>query len=251
MFNNDEGRENFNKAMLSIMTPIYLIHPIITVLTHLQIKAIRNGTFGPWELILIVYGNKIEFGYFDKEPNIKIIYFRERLSIARAFNLGFKQANGDIICPMHNDVIVPPGWNPLLEKVAHEGKMAFPMVREDDICKKRGIKPAFPTQVPSCCYMLSRETWNQLDGYDEDFEEIHWEDTDLFCRAQKLDIPFVRCNITVKHERGATRCFNREEGNEWFHKNYRLWCKKHDIPLMGHKGIIPLPRISEKPEVFD
>jgi len=168
------------------------------------------------------------------------------LAISEAYNLGFKESKGDILCCMHNDTIVPFGWNYLMDKVARRGDIAFPMVDESTgFCELRGIKKTESWQTPSACFVLSRESWDQLGGYDEQFKEMHGEDIDLFRRAELLGKNLVRCDVTVLHYRGATRSLTKDGGAKAFQDNWNKFYFKH-ANKSGEE--LFLPRISEKPQ---
>ena len=166
--------------MLSIVMPILILHPVVERMTIESVDSIYKNTLGEWELILVVHGGP-NFGFTFEYPRMKTIYRKRRMAISEAYNAGFKKSRGDILCCMHNDTVVPFGWNYLMDRVAKRGDIAFPMVDESrGFCELRGIKKTESWQTPSACFVFSRETWNQLGGYDEQFEEMHGEDIDLF-----------------------------------------------------------------------
>jgi GT2 family glycosyltransferase len=238
--------------MISIVTPVMSVHPVLIDLTMRQLESIQNNTVNEWELIYIIHGrlNKeiLEVPEWNKDlihklndiPNVRIKTYDRNVGIAKAFNVGFSMAGGDIYCLMHNDVELPFGWDGRLVQIAGAGDLAFPLVKESAACEMRGAKQMFSDQVPSCCWMVSKIVWDELNGMDENFEDIHWEDTDFFMRAKKAGKKFVRCNTTVFHYRAATRTLLPDKGNGNFLVNRAKYCAKHKVRLDKHDD---LPRL--------
>ena len=243
--------------MISIVTPVMTVHPIVINLTMNQVKFIQDNTVNKWELIYVIHGrlnkeilevpkwNKLLIEKLKEIPNVRLKVYDRNLGIAEAFNVGFSMAKGDIYCLMHNDIELPHGWDLILYEAAKSGVLAFPIVEESEACKLRGVKPMFSDQVPSCCWMLSKEVWDEIGGMDEDFEDIHWEDTDFFMRAKKAGKRFARCNVKVFHYRAATRTLLPDKGNGNFMINQAKYCAKHgvkldkadDLPRLGPEAV--------------
>jgi glycosyltransferase involved in cell wall biosynthesis len=198
---------------------VYNNHPLILSMTEDAIESVERHTVGPWELILIWQG---ELEDLKNRQHVRVLP-RERGDLAALYNEGFSYAKGDVFCVMHNDVLVPFGWNQPLEFAAMQFKIAFPMIDETgSFSERRGIKPTEPDATTGACFAMSRGIWNQLGGYDEGFKGYHGEDVDLFLRAHKLSIPLVRVDTTVIHHRGATRSLNgimNPEEMHYFDKN--------------------------------
>lgn len=242
--------------MISIVTPVMAVHPVIEKLTLAQVASVQKSTVNPWELIFVIHGrlNKTilevpKWNYdltakLESAANVKIKTFDRNVGIAKAFNVGFSMADGDIFCSMHNDVELLHGWDVKLEKAARAGMLAFPMVEESEACRVRGARPMFSDQVPSCCWMISRENWFDIGGMDERFEDIHWEDTDFFRRAQAMKKPFARCDTTVFHYRAATRTLLPDKGNGNFLINKAKYAAKHGVTLTKPEDI---PRLNPVP----
>jgi GT2 family glycosyltransferase len=230
--------------MISIVTPVMSVHPVLIDLTMKQVESVQKNTVNEWELIYIIHGrlnkeilevpewNKILIDELYPIPNVRVKTYDRNVGIAKAFNVGFnKMARGDVFCLMHNDVELPDRWDVELRKEAQAGALAFPLVEESQACEMRGARPMFSDQVPSCCWMVSKAVWDEIGGMDELFEDIHWEDTDFFRRAQQAGKQFVRCNTTVFHYRAATRTLLPDKGNGNFLVNRAKYCAKHGVRL--------------------
>lgn len=244
--------------MISIVTPVMSVHPVLINLTMNQVKSIQKNTINKWELIYVIHGrmNKeiLEVPEWNNTlveklkdiPNVRTKIYDRNIGIAKAFNVGFAIAKGDTYCLMHNDVELPYGWDVLLKQAAGAGGLAFPLVEESEVCQLRGVRPMFPDQVPSCCWMMSKAVWEELGGMDEYFEDIHWEDTDFFMRAKKAGKQFFRCDTTVFHYRAATRTLLPDKGNGNFLVNRAKYCAKHGVKLDKSDD---LPRLKSMPDV--
>jgi len=232
--------------MLSIVIPVLVVHPVIERMTLETIKSVYMTTLGSWELIVVVHGGIYLKGTMD-HPRIKYYNIEKRMGIAEAYNYGFSKSSGDLLCCLHNDVMLPFGWNYLLDKVAKEGNIGFPMLEEEaEFCKLRGIAPTQSWQTPACCFVFSRELWNKVGGYDEQFEEMHGEDIDLFRRAENVGAKLIRCDVKVYHRRGATRALTKDGGARAFVENWQKFYYKHK----RNDESVETPRVSERPTVF-
>lgn len=225
---------------------VEVVHPIIHNMTDAAIDSICETTTGDWELICYVHGeNGLHIPI--KDGRVIVIHDPEPLSIARGYNKAVKHAKGDVICLVHNDIITHCyGWNRIMEKIALEGDVAFPMVDESiGECEKRGVAKTEPWQTSSCCYMISKETWEDMDGLDEDYENMHGEDIDFYKRCETAGKRLVRCDPVVIHYRGVSRSFVPDKANKLFFDNWMKYNAKHGIK----PGEDSLPRISVEPDV--
>lgn len=226
--------------------PVMLINKAIEKMTIQAVDCVYDQTLGAWELIIVLHGGTF-FDYKINYPRIKVIKVERRMGIAEAYNVGFKEAKGDIFCCLHNDTIFPFGWNYLFEKVAREGNIGFPMVKEDytPFDENLGVIPTQKFQPPACCFVFSRELFEELSGFDEDFKELHGEDIDFFKRAEIAGRKLVRCDVEVLHYRGATRALLPDGGNAALVRNFKRFNLKYSD---GENVQVRLPKIKEFPE---
>ncbi len=224
--------------MLSIVMLVLDIHPKIEGMTKEAIRFVRKNTSGPYELTVVLNGPPLNGGFRDI-PKIDLL---ERASIAKAYNKGFSVSQGDYFCCLHNDVLVPEGWNIELQKEADNGNIAFPKLDEE------GSDDPTPSWMPpGCCFVFKRELWDRLEGYDEQFEDFHCEDTDLFHRALKLGAKLIQCDVTVKHLRGQTRFLLPDKGKAILIRNTKLLLWKHRQDSIFEDGMATfnLPALSK------
>ena len=226
--------------MLSILMIVYNANPVMSEMTKEAVDFIVRNTVGEYELILLKNGGAVlDWTIYERGVKSGLQLSTDngnRLGLAEAYNRAASSARGDIICILHNDALVPAGWNIPLMEAAKGGAIAFPMVDESwSNCESRGIPKTKEWQTTGACFVLSRETWDRLGGYDEEFKGYHWEDTDLFYRAMQHGIRLVRCPVTVVHHRGATRTFTRPEDHRYFEKNMEYYKQKH-----GHISLLTM-----------
>jgi len=163
---------------------------------------------------------------------LNTVYWPKRESLGIAYNLVANATNSRFICFVHNDCLVPEDdWLPKLTAVAEQHGFAFPEVVVDwQEAAERGIGGLgrlADTLPPSCCYVVSREAWNDLGGFSDEFEGCHFEDTDLFMRALRVGYRLAHVpSVTVEHRRGFTRSQTTDESNTAFVKNRAIYNTK-------------------------
>lgn len=217
---------------------VYAINPEIEAMTRKNLARLLEHTTGEFEVRVLINGGPVIS--FPADERVVPIYIAEPASIAKAYNMAFSMARGDTFACVHNDVSVPEGWNERMASAVGTG-FAFPMVLEDPVdCAERGIAPTqagFPT---GCCFMFARALYEAVGGFDEVFEGCHFEDTDLWMRAQR---PLTRARVVVEHGRGKTRTELPDTGNTSFHRNKEIYIERHMRP----DGSVPLPTLQEQP----
>lgn len=217
---------------------VYALTPEIADMTRRNVATLLENTTGDFELRVLFNGGPAVA--LPADERIVPIYMAERSSIAKAYNLAFSNARGDVLACVHNDVSVPEGWNGKLAERMGDG-FAFPVISEDAAeCAQRGIKP-LPANFPTgCCFMFPASLLRALGGFDEAFEGCHFEDTDLWMRAKR---PLSRANVVVIHGRGKTRTELPDTGNMDFRRNEQIYIDRYTQP----DGSVPLPTLQESP----
>lgn len=225
--------------MISIVTPILDLGFTIESMTRLMVKSLLRYTMEEYELIL-VHNGPVSFEI--DIPGIITVKLPEREGIGKAYNEGFKVAQGKYFCCLHNDVEVSPGWSTPLTLEADRGNIAFPLV-DDSVgnCELRGVGAAPKWTPPSCCMVMQRQTWDKIGGYDEGFEGLHCEDLDLFTRATEAGVKLVRVSrVTVLHWRGMTRSLLPDGGSTALGLNLLRY--QHKWQHKTVQGFYPYPR---------
>jgi len=167
----------------------------------------------------------------------ELILVRDEGCLAESYNKGFKMAKGNLYACLHNDVIVPEGWDETMTPVAQAGDVAMPMLQEGYAYpgiphwSERDCPPS-QFDAPASNFMISAELFNRLDGFDEDFKPYHGEDIDLFLRASLEGAKLVRCDVTFRHFKGVSRKSPEEDKRvlEQVWKTYKAkWGEKPPI----------------------
>lgn len=226
--------------MISIAMPVMLKHSLIEQFTREAVEAVQQNTASDWELTICLHGGG-EMAFDD--PRVKVLTYPERLSIATAYNEALRRARGNYICCLHNDTQVRSEWDLPLIVEADQGNIAFPFIDESQgFCELRGIHPREDWLPSSCCFLMSRRLWEGLGGYDEQFAGMHFEDTDLWHRAQEMGARLKECPPSVVlHHRGVTRCLFEDKGQGEFAANQRKWWLKYRED--GSKEPLANPRL--------
>ena len=218
----------------------------------MAVEAIRHvlaNTTGDFELLL--WDNGGDWGSDIEDARLRVHASGYRDSLARAYNRAVAQTTGDRICIIHNDCFVPPRWNERLMEIADDKTIAFPIVEmNEQSTKLRGVQPTVSWIPPSCCFVLTRSLLESIGGWDEQFEFCHFEDMDLFHRAQMSGVSLTQCPVTVFHIRGATRSVEAEarKANAAMMANQKLYVLKHGKPDKDGRWTAPMPVLAEMPK---
>lgn len=213
--------------MISIVMPFKHI-PELIEMTARTIKNVRETTKQKHELIIVHHGG----GKNEQLQRLvdKYVFLpEESKSLSATYNIGFQRAAGEVFVNIHNDVELPEAWDGPLSAAARSGFIGCVFTDEaNSDCAERGIEKAGLKYIPSCCFSISKSNWENLSGYDEQFEGYHWEDNDLFLRGSQIGCGPVRCDVTVKHKRGMTRTsIGVEVSDKYLIANKDRYYQKH------------------------
>lgn len=166
-----------------------------------------------------IYGNNCEIivvdnGSYDGSisylnlnfTRVRVISLKENFDFAKAMNIGIKEAKGDTVIGLNNDVIVEEDFiAPLVSHLSNEGDIfavAAKMLLWDKktlnfgravgkfkfgIFRRTFKEPPIATNTLYACggaFAVDRNKFLKLDGFDEDMI-VYWEDVDLCYRAWK------------------------------------------------------------------
>jgi glycosyltransferase involved in cell wall biosynthesis len=219
--------------MISIVIPFLSNRKSIKMIRKTWRSIVLN-TLEPFELIYV----KGDDNEWDADVQAMIKAFADKLiisdkqpdSLAGLYNLGFKHAKGEVFINLHSDVEVPRDWTRELSNAAREGLLGCV---KTETSNKNGYEEYY---IPSCCFSISSRKWEALGGYDEDYKGYHWEDNDLFWRAFDIKCYPVRCDVTVKHIRGASRDLKNDK--EYLVRNKKIFDEKHKTRFKGNGAYV-------------
>lgn len=204
----------------------------------------EKSTYGNFEIIL-VENNSTEdetFAYYEqlqsKYDNLKVVFYEGAFNFSAICNFGARQASGDYLLFLNNDTeVITPNWIERLlgpmqrDEVAVTGaKLLFP----DDTIQHVGviISKGEPQHVAcagarnldfyfgmirnardvaavtGACLMVSREDYDSIDGFDEEFS-VAYNDVDFCLRLrEKGKSIIVEPNAELYHYESVSRGYD-------------------------------------------
>lgn len=139
----------------------------------------------------------------------------------KAVNKGIKQANGDFLIVMNDDVLIrDDNW---LDKLAQPSRISswrlhrFFMTGED---------------VPDgSLFCLPRSVYNRIGLFDEQFADGYgFSDSDYWFRATAENVPFHDAGVDILHAESKTfLTYYEDEKDDMFEKNKNLFEHKYDL----------------------
>ena len=171
----------------------------------------------PCEVILIDDGSK-EKDYRDIRniPGLRYVRNDINLGYLNSVNIAAKQAAGDYLVLLNNDVMVQPGWlDALLEifcRYPHAGMAGAKLIYPDGLLQEAGCEVndsgfarnvgrfdhpdkscyQFVKSVDYCsaaCVMIPRKLFSEVGGYDDSFAPAYYEDVDLAFKIREMGRP--------------------------------------------------------------
>jgi len=149
-------------------------------ITLAALASIRRFTEGEYELILVDCGTNTSGGYRHQWWNVcqpdQWIQPEKDPGFSAAMNLGVSKSKYPLLVCMHNDVMVHEGWNPALQKQM-ELRPNF-LIYPDQMPRPRSEIESFYNDPDrhnregydnAGMFMVTRENYDKIGGYDEDF----------------------------------------------------------------------------------
>jgi GT2 family glycosyltransferase len=228
---------------------------------------------------IAVYGNDCEVIVVDNYstddslsylgsnfPRVRIIALPQNLGFAAAMNTGIKEAQGDIVIGLNNDVIVDDNFiAPLVSHFVADDNLfavAAKMLLWDKktlnfaravgrfefgIFRRKFQEPLSSTNTLYACggaFAARKERFLEFGGFDEDMI-VYWEDLDICYRAWKQGLRTIyEPNSVVYHKKHGT--YTKKCGESGIRRisgeNYFLFALKnfHDRSLFFQQ-ILSLP----------
>lgn len=176
---------------------------------------------------------------------LNILKNTHNLGFAKSNNLASKQSKGEILALLNNDLVLKPGWlEPMLALLAQQisspsivGNLQYQLEtgaldhagiearinlesNRPVIEHRRELTTSSPQQVfaiTGACCLIARQTFEQLDGFDEEYVN-GGEDVDLCLKVKQAGgTCWVVPASEVWHHVGQTRGRHddRDEKNSW------------------------------------
>ncbi len=197
-----------NRPAVSVVIPSYAGEHRIGGL----LQTLRHQTFtGDWEAVVVLDGvvddSRSVVESFDDLP-VRVVELRENRGRPAALNAGFAAATGEVLVRCDDDLAVAPTYL-ATHVAAHTGSRARGAiglchdVLEDSAYARCYGRPA-NERLRAAAYALpperwwkywaancsvTRETFEQVGGYDESFRAYGWEDVDWGYRLHLAGVP--------------------------------------------------------------
>jgi GT2 family glycosyltransferase len=150
------------------------------------------------EFVVVANGSDKELIPYVKSlgSNFKLIWKDDKVGVAGAFNLGCKEATGDFIVLINDDLVI-------LEQPKNEWIDRLLAPFEDEIIGITGhITRDGITGIQfviSFCMMIRRKLFDSIGYFDEIFNPYFGEDIDFNIRALRAGWKFGYANINIYH----------------------------------------------------
>lgn len=180
------------EPLVSILMPIYNYGNRI----NQTLNSIFNQDYTNYEIILVDDGSTDEFvnmklKQLESVERIKVVY-KENGGPSSARNEAFRHSKGDYILPLDSDDMIMDGYiktcvnilsinkniSPVYCDTHHVGQMQG-IEQRPEWSKERLVQGPFIVN----CSMFHRESFEKVNGYDEDLNG--WEDYDMWLRMMK------------------------------------------------------------------
>jgi GT2 family glycosyltransferase len=243
--------------MISIVIPVYNN----LFFTQLIIGLIQQTTKIEYEIIIVDNrstepGMQEYFNWLEENVGlnlfgqIKIIRNGENLGVAKAWNIGIKEAKAKYIAVLNNDILID---NDCLQRIITEmeadpeiwclspafTRLVMPENWHEMALKQRFVPKQLADGAKGFFYVFRRDIINKLkkpkEGYfiDEQFDMLWYEDTDLFLRFKNAGhTPKSISNVLIHHFESKTIALV-PEANKYKADNRNKFNKKYEIQETG------------------
>lgn len=240
------------------MTKLSIVIPTYNNLFFTQqiIGLIQQTTKIDYELIIVdnastETGMQEYFKWLEKNTNlnlfgtIKIIKNEENLGVAKAWNIGIKEARGEYIAVLNNDILIDNDCLERLIKYLDNGEadiispafthLAMPENWHELAMKQRFAPAELKEGAKGFFYIFKRELIKELkkpkQGYfiDEQFDMLWFEDTDLFARARAAGKKLRSASNVLIHHFESKSIALIPEANKYKAENRDKFNKKYNI----------------------
>lgn len=241
-----------------------IVIPNYNGLSHLRmcLYSLRLYTRSPYEVIVIDNGSTDGSAEWLKDqPDVLLIANPENLGFPKACNQGIREARGDAILLLNNDVIVTPGWLERLRCVLGSSPEVGLVGPVTNRISGDQLVPAKYHDLPSLesyagrwavqntgrvaktdrlvgfCLLIRRDVIDQIGLLDEQFGIGNFEDDDLCRRAMVAGFrALISVETFVHHFCSVTfRSMGQPFANELMQRNAELFRKKWSKSPLGKR----------------
>jgi GT2 family glycosyltransferase/predicted SAM-dependent methyltransferase len=236
---------------------ISIIIPVLNQadMTQECLTSIMENT-NDYEVIVIDNGSDPPFKPpFSGFNEVRVIRNDENKGFPAAINQGFREAKGETIALLNNDVIVPPdainrleGWlesfdivGPTTNYCAGMQKVQLPSYQDIDGLNKEA-EYLYESSKGECeevnwiigfCMVFKREVWEKTGDFDESLWPCNGEEIDFCLRAKEKGFKTGIALDTYVHHEGSVTFRDMEINGDL---NYGEVCKRNDEHLAEKWG---------------
>jgi len=212
---------------ISIVTAYYQLEDMTTdFLNNLSQTLLYDA-----EVILVNAGSKrIDHPIVSKRIDLPV-----NKSFSNSMNAGIKEATGEYVCVIGNDVFPDKLWLRRLMKAATTTNAYITSpINDKTEMKNYKTKPIAGDLLeaeffPAVCWLISRECIDKVGLFDEDFEIGTYEDNDYMDRVHDAGGKLVLVsNVVVKHLESQTVKLLGDYNDILAH-NARIYNQKHRV----------------------
>jgi len=157
----------------------------------------RHAPPEPWETILVDNGSRDESREaLTAYPKIKVIRNESNRGCAQAWNQGWRASQGGWVGFLNNDIVLSDGWLEGLLYTASQHKLDIvgPVHLEGELdydldALARDFGQRYKRKLfrgfNACCFLVRREVFEAIGGFDEQYDKGKYEDSDFVLRVLK------------------------------------------------------------------
>jgi len=170
----------------------------------------------------------------EKYPNLKTIRVpnQEHFHLSRARNIGAHRASGEFLCFLDCDMILKEGFAEAC--LASMDSESFAMFAEDSTSGFGGM------------IIVTKETFDEIGGYNEEFQGWGYEDTDFKDRVAKIVLKVrIPNNLATHIEHGdgdRVKHYQQKDHRASWRENRQLHFRQNNIVQPQGKDIL-IPKI--------
>lgn len=230
------------------------------------IDSIMTRTFYPNYELIIVDNNsdqktKDVLNNYRSFENINLIFNEENYGFAKGNNIGMKEATGDYIILLNNDVLLTPGWinrllfhyqsdigliGPVTNSIGNEAKIDItynPFEIKD--LESKALKYTSShwgetfelNNIAAFCWIMSKEIYQKIGDLDQRFGRGMFEDDDYCHRVKKAGYKILCAEDSYVHHFGGTsfKQIQSKEYRQLFSDNKKKFEEKWNITWQPHQ----------------
>jgi GT2 family glycosyltransferase len=217
------GHDDSEAPTLTVTMPVWSRTPELAEMAIRTIDRMWEVARLPTEMVVIDNGSPEQ-----RQMRARVHRFEENRGVATAWNTGIELARAPVVAVLNSDCMVDPGWDEALYEAVTTGRrIAFPYT---DHCDGLGYRRPDQAGTAGWCFMLTRETFDEVGPFDERFNPAYVEDTDYWHRAWELGIELTPVpDARVVHARRTSS----DDHSDWLLKGHRyLYGWKHGVEPM-------------------